>query len=146
MKKVNYYLAVVILSIVFGLLGYFNYLLFYPFKVADIKQPLIIHNPNKQIAIGEDIQFSIEYTKYMQVESTTERALLCKHNGFDTIIYLGNSKIQLPIGYHKYLSSAIKIPENTPKTECKLVLTVYYKINPFRTISQSVETENFKIK
>ena len=132
--------STLILTAVFIFYIFFNFL--YPFKVIDFKNSQSLPINKSIVRVGEAISYTYDYCKYMDIQSVVMKELV----GTETIILLSTSSgtIRIPKGCGK-LNIANIIPVDTPAGIYTIYINIDYKINPLRTISYTLKTQNFKV-
>jgi hypothetical protein len=109
----------------------------YPYKPIEIlDKPMDV--PNKIVKIGEVLTYHADYCKNMNLPSTVTRSFV------DGVKYdLPPVNTDNPTGCHE-LYPALIVP-NIPPGVYHLLINYQYQVNPIRTITVQVVTENFTI-
>lgn len=138
--KIMTYVSGVTIILATTLVLYFGYCFLYPFNVFDAKEPLRVLNSDKQVEVGGYLKVEENYCKYMSLPAVTTLTL---HN--EIIVGLPLRYGNIPIGCH-IRTTIIKIPETALIVgKAYLKFDRVYKINAFREVTESSETEEFEI-
>jgi hypothetical protein len=139
-ERIFHWVAAFTYVLAFVLILYYGYYLLWPFNIIDVKEPMKVLNPNKQVALGDALIYEEDYCKYVSIPATTTVTL---HN--EVIVGLPVRHGNIPLGCHKRVSFQ-RIPE-TPlivgKAYVEFIHT--YRINAIRTVSDTSTTEEFEI-
>lgn len=131
-----------IISAIFTLL-ILGYMLYWPIKTIEFKNTsdLEVVNPNKEIKQGEQLEYKISYCRFTDKQAIVTRVIQ------DGLIY-----IMPPIQTHTGIGcqedkimSIAEIPKAIPPGIYKMLITVEFKINPLRTITHTLYTEQFTV-
>lgn len=133
MKILNI-LSALTLSITFFFMCYISYLLLWPFKIVEIKQPLKVISISK-----EELVYEVDYCKYIDGPATVTRQLI-NHQ----IIFLPVVVTNLPKGCNKS-ERRLELPRLAPDTY-RLRISTTYEINKLRSETFIYETEPFIVK
>ena len=137
-KKLLYSLPILTSVVSLALTLTVLYMLFAPYKILEIEEPIkILNNPVKA---GDYISYQAHYKKYAGIAGHVTEQLV------DTVgIAFNEYNSNLPVGEHTIINSGFKIPLYTPPGKYHLVATVRYQVNPIRTIEYYVVSENFEV-
>lgn len=144
MRKILYFLGVIAIGFAFLLLAYFCYLLFYPFRVIEVKQPLRI--VTKEVRPGGNLEYIVDYCKYGDYAATVVRTITCV--GKDDVL---SSPINFPVSGTVTLPGCrqthviIPIPLSAKPGICTLYTKPTYQVNPVRQIGITSQSEPFQI-
>lgn len=116
----------------------FFYWAVYPYKTIDIKSPMKVINEGKIVDDG-NLRYEVDYVKYTreygEVSKVLVNTILVPFVPYISKVKAGKGK--KVIGIH--------IPDWYCEGSAKLKVTLSYKVNYFRTISKTFETEEFQI-
>jgi len=131
-------MATVLLAIVMVL--YVLFYSFFPFRTVEYTQmPFPVLNENKVVRAGEELRYQVGYCRYTDLPTRSARSL---QNDF--IYTLPSVEVKSPVGCNTSITIVL-IPKETFPGKYKLVSTLTWEINAFRTIIKQVETEEFTI-
>jgi len=122
-----------------GLLGYILYLLYFPFKPMEYKYttlPIL----KKQVKRGEAIQFTMDYCRNTDIPTTVYRQFVN-----DVLVYLPTVESRGAKGCRQILVNTVIAPEALPSGKAHYEFSVHVKVNPLRTITYELRTEDFEI-
>lgn len=137
-----HYLSIAVIILGFIFIGIFSYMSFYPMKVWEVQT-----NENGKIDIigdtfkaGDTIAYILNYCKYKQISGSASFQFV---DGiiFSTPPVYGNA----PVGCRQVESHTLVVPMTLPAGYYHLQITYTHKVNVFRTISVTYETEHFTI-
>jgi hypothetical protein len=139
-NKIGYLLSIMVLLTALVLIGYFIYSIVYPFRTVEYSNvPFKILNANKQVRIGEEILFEVDYCRYTETPTEVSRSLV------DDVIYLLPSIIvNNPLGCYKSTTSVL-VPKAVAPGTYVVLSTLSWRINAFRSITQQTTTEKFVV-
>ena len=137
MNKTSYIISMIILLAGFAVMLYILYLMVYPFKTIEMKQPFKVLTP--VVKAGEDFKILNEYCKYTNSTGTLSRSFI---DGEIYPISTTVSNLQTGCGS---LVITIQVPEYLPSGIYHLQTTAEYKINPVRTIFVTSKSEDFQV-
>lgn len=146
-KKVNFaiyiILAIMVLSV--GLVAFW---LIYPYKTADIVEPIPILNTNHEIAHNEPIIMELDITKYSLYPVHTNNSILCNNGRIYTIAsVMPKGGSSLPTGHFVRKQSSYSLPGDAEiGSTCRFEFQNTYKVNPIRSIIKTWVSEDFKVK
>lgn len=96
---------------------------------------------------GQPIPIEIEYIKYLDVETSYDRYVVCQNGNLQPLSEYHN--VYQPIGNFtgekKVLTRSNILPKETDGTYCRLVFPTQYIINKLNTINTKVESELFYV-
>ncbi|MFH0766314.1 MAG: hypothetical protein V2A61_07830, partial [Calditrichota bacterium] len=130
-----YSITVCVLSAWFTL----GYWLWYPYDPITVEKPIKIANLNKQVIAGGRLFYEIKYKKNMDVTGTLSRKLINKWE-----IDLADSVVTAPPGKDGDFVP-LTIPSFSEPGKYKFRWSASYKVNPVRTVTVSVESEEFEV-
>jgi hypothetical protein len=109
--------------------------LLYPYQVVQIKEPIRILNPNKEVAIGEPIIQELRINKPNDIPpANPTRVLLCEDGNLVTLAPLPGA-LNLPSGSYTLVNDRYTLPPKvSPGDRCIFVWTQTYEVNPIREI------------
>jgi hypothetical protein len=130
----------VIIAAILGVV-YFFYLVLYPFKTVDLKEPIQVLNANKEVARGGDLILEIEYVKYDSFPVTSNKNIICEDGN---LVTMASNSTNLPKGEQKFVVT-FTVPQKTSIGNCYLQYVNVYEVNPIRNITKVWTTETFKV-
>jgi hypothetical protein len=96
------------------------------------------------IKAGENIEFEINFTKYIDANSEVTVLLKQKDNGY--LMPLEEYKLtRMPVGTHHYKNSVL-IPRATPNGRYVIIRNYRYSLSPLRTEDITIESNEFTVK
>lgn len=123
------------------MLLYFIYLMLYPFKTIEVDHPVKLVN-GTEIKRGDELTFEMSYTKYINVHVDRSRYIVCDDGN---LVTLSPDDIMLPLGKHIIRVNHFILPQKTSLSTCKVIWNAVYRVNPFREIVSTFESEKFKV-
>lgn len=139
MKNIINKVSYVTLLLAVCLVLYFCYLLFWPVKVIDFLEGNYV-TTKMQYQVGEPFTYRLHYKKYINSHCTFIRSFC------DGILYqLPSVDSCNPIGEHDFINKSLIIPEALPPGVYSLQSILIYKVNPFRNIKYTLETNKFEV-
>jgi hypothetical protein len=138
MKIINY-VAYLVIALAIGMMGYFFYYQFYPFKpIAGL--PSVIEPVNKTVAPGGTVTWKVNFCKTGEEKATTETLL------FTTARSIGVAKGEFNAGKGCYeFTPAVIIPDEAIAGEAYLESTAIYKYKFGREVIVKVRIGSFTI-
>lgn len=138
------YTTFILLFIFMVVVGYWS---FYPYKTADIVEPINILNTNHEIAPGEKIVMELHITKYNLYPLTGDNNILCDNGRIYNITKINPAGANsLALGDYVRIQGAYSLPGDAEVgTICHFEFQNFYKVNPIRTIPKTWKSENFKV-
>lgn len=115
------------------------WMLYYPYKTIDFAGPVQILNKEKMVERGHQVQYVVNYHKYVNARAHVVRQLV-DGVGVASDDYYSN----LPVG-DGTISDDFKVPEYVAPGTYRLRFTIDYEINALRSIEKVVESEPFKV-
>lgn len=141
--KTNLWSPMIGLSIVIA----FVIMTLYPYKTLEVNvQPMPVIR--ETYMVGEKVEYRVDYCRYTEGSAEVSRFIV-KHDQSITTgekRLLGTLTSNFPTGCDLVVASTQPIPENTADGRYFIEVVVKYKINPFRTITNTFVTEDFEIK
>jgi len=140
--KLIYWLSIGILACGAYLSGLISVMLYYPYKVIDIQQPIEIISSGNIVISGEDILLHVKYHKYKDVSAEVYYQLY----NHDTKIYysLKTESSNLPMEQCGIIKG-INIPKYVRAGTYSMVITIVYRINAIRVITYKAKSEKFML-
>jgi len=122
--------------------------LLYPYKTADIYEPIPVLNKNHQVAPEEAIVMKLAITKYNLFPLDTNNSILCSNGRIYTIgSIVPNGKAILPVGKFTRIQDSYHLPGDAEVgSTCHFEFQNTYKVNPIRNIIKTWKSENFSVK
>jgi hypothetical protein len=114
------------------------YWLIYPYNVIDVES-ITIQNPGKVVKQGGVLMYEIKYKKFMDIVGTVHRQLVNTY----TITYsdaIGMS----PIG-ERSTTTHLPVPLYASPGKYHLLWRVTHPVNPMRSVTESVWSDEFEI-
>ncbi len=120
----------------------------YPYKTADIVEPIDILNENHQIAPKEKIIMELRITKYNLFPVTTNNSILCDNGRIYTIdSIMPKGKASLPVGTFVRVQNGYLLPGDIDiGSICHFEFQNTYEVNPIRKIIKTWKSEDFTVK
>lgn len=121
--------------------------LVYPYKTADIVEPIKVLNPNHQIAPGEKIVMELKVTKHHLYPVENDNSIVCDNGRLYVLNQsMPKGKSSLPVGTFTRIQNAYSVPNDAERgTICHFDFQNSYKVNPLRSIIKHWRSESFKI-
>lgn len=141
MNKLFYYLGMLSIFMLIGIIGFVMFLAFYPFKVVDVVSPYPVLNENKTVKRGTDVYYLVEYEKFMQVRAESTWFIVCQDGN---LVTLAPTYTNFPVG-KKTVTRSMTVPMKTSLGKCKMVQTIEFKVNPLQTQTFNFESEEFTV-
>ena len=113
-------------------------LLFWPFKVIDVVQPM--PTAKQEYRAGETVVFEIDYCKYRGTATSASKVLVN-----DTIYSYSTTGVSLAKGCNTFLSESTVIPQSAHPGKYHIEITVTYRVNPFQVQTHTFKTTEFDI-
>jgi hypothetical protein len=96
------------------------------------------------IKAGENIEFEINFTKYIDANSEVTVLLKQKDNGY--LMPLEEYKLtRMPVGTHHYKNSVL-IPRATPNGKYVIIRNYRYSVSPLRVEDITIESNEFTVQ
>lgn len=120
----------------------------YPYKTADVVEPIKILNENKQIAPKEKIIMELKISKYNLFPVVTNNSILCDNGRIYTIdSIMPQGKSSLPVGTFTRVQSNYSLPSDIDNgSTCHFEFQNTYEVNPIRKIIKTWRSETFTVK
>lgn len=134
----NFFASITLLA-AFGLMLYFGYMLFWPIKVIDWLDGNFI-TCKTQYRIGEVMRYRLHYNKYFPLEAET---VVYFEDGI--MFQMPSTVTNNPTGERDFVKVAFKIPEELPPGRYKLKEYIIYKVNPLRSITYTLVSNQFEV-
>lgn len=120
-------------------LGYFAFLLFYPFET------IVVHNEpfpikNAPVTAGQIVIYTVDYCRYTDVDAEVTRTLVG-----DVSISLGKTDAHFPKGCAVKDVADSVIPSFAPPGHYYIQIDSSYKINKLRSIEKHFRTSVFDV-
>jgi hypothetical protein len=133
----------IITVIVLLVFGYAVYTMVRPYNIVELQTPLKVTNLNKEVKPGEILEVQITYQKHYPFLGTITEHLV---NGVTTTITSGPSNVRVTApGEWATFVRPIHIPDRTMPGQYYIRLVTHYEPNPFRTITQTWNSEVFTV-
>lgn len=140
MKKIfDFFSWLVVVILFLGVLVCIYWQL-YPYKILEFKQGNgNILNENKTVKSGDLIRLRQVQCKYLDIGATINRQFI------DTLVYQVNTVMtHRPLGCHDSVE-LVRVPVVLPSGSYRIRTTISYNVNPIRTVSYTIVTEQFNI-
>ena len=112
---------------------------------APVQTPIYHNAPfptDKQVVQrGEQISYFVEMTKRAEYEATLNRNIVCNDGN---LVTMAPGSSALPIGNHAVWVT-VTVPEKTSIGTCHLEMYNVFTVNPLRTETMEVRTQDFKV-
>lgn len=140
MKKLVYFLNIIVLIIAFVFVAINIYWLVFPTKVVEFNQnPMPVVNPDKEVYAGGELQYVADVCKYVDKEATATTSFV------DGVVWSTGTQVTKKfVGCTSKIQVA-QVPKNLPTGEYKYRILLVYKLNPIRTETFVIETEKFLV-
>ena len=116
-----------------------SYWLLYPYNVIDVDY-IKIMNPDKTVKQGGTLIYEISYTKYMDINGVVSRRLINTY----TISYSDMAGISPPGS--RITHTHLPIPVYASPGKYHLLWAVKHSVNPMRSISETIWSDEFTIE
>lgn len=135
-------------ALLFGsmaLLLQLGYWAVYPYKTAEVVEPMEVLNENKELTRDELLQLTFTFTKYTDISPTVARNVLCLDGSTHFVAVQPSTGDSRPTGTFT-ASPKYGITDGTPANVlCFFQFTNEYEVNPIRTITKVWRSESFTI-
>lgn len=140
MRRTTYFTSIMILVLALAFIGLNLYWLIFPTKIVSFNQnPFPVVNPDKEVVAGGELQYVADLCKYVEKEATATTSFV------GGVIWLtGTVTTNKESGCTSRIQVA-RVPANLPAGEYRYRILLVYKLNPIRTESYIVETEEFLV-
>lgn len=139
--------VILILTLLSVILATAIYWLFFPYKTADIVEPIKVLNDNHEIAHNEPIKMELHITKYELYPVSTTNTITCGSLIYVIGSVLPKGSTTLPKGSYVRLQDAYTMPGDAPVgASCEFVFHNEYEVNPIRTVIKEWRSESFTVK
>lgn len=115
-----------------------------PDGIPDIKEPMRVLNPNREVAIGDPLILELIVDKRVERNPrTSNRVIECESGNLLTLV---SNPVTLPAGQYTIVSDTIVVPPKAiPGDVCRAVFLIGYEINPVREEVARYVSEQFVI-
>jgi len=119
----------------------------YPYKTADIVEPIKVLNKNHEIKVNENIIMEMKITKHNLYPVEGSNYILCDNGRVYTVTKMNpNGSRSLPVGTFTRVQDAYSVPGDAEVgSTCHFEFQNFYKVNPIRSIAKTWISEDFKI-
>lgn len=118
---------------------------FYPYKTADIEEPMTILNENKIVEPGDKLELELTFTKYSNLAPEVSRNVICVDDSVHFVQALPSTGVARPIGTFTARNS-YQLPESIPRNiNCYFQFTNEYQVNPIRIVTKTWKSEVFTV-
>lgn len=140
MRRITYITSIIIMVLAFAFIGLNLYWLIFPTKVVEFNQiPFPVVNADKEVVAGGELQYVADLCKYIEKEGTATTSFI------DGVVWLtGTVTTNKESGCTSRIQVA-RVPANLPAGEYRYRILLVYKLNPIRTESYVIETEEFLV-
>lgn len=115
----------------------------YPYPTAEVQQPITILNPNKEIAIGDNIVMELKIDKPTNIKPEGARFITCNDGNLVTLSSLAT---RLPTGRYTYVNDQyVLLPKVQAGSRCTFHFINQYRVNPIRVIEREWVSEQFLV-
>jgi hypothetical protein len=140
-------LAYIVLSIALVLMLVLLFWIVYPYKTADIQEPIKVLNENHQVAPNEKISMELHITKYELYPVETTNTIICGTRIYVVGSVLPKGSSTLPKGSYVRIQDAYTLPGDAmPGETCQFTFHNDYKVNPIRVVTKEWRSESFTVK
>jgi hypothetical protein len=121
---------------------YMFYTTFAPVEVVVMNEPIKLLTP--EVEQGQYVEYTINICKKLDIVGEVYTSLISdnSHNVQVSPVTTSN----LPKGCGVYTFQNPLVSESTPNGKYKVLLTINYKVNPFKTVTQAFTTDSFVVK
>lgn len=116
------------------------FLLFYPAQL-----PIVYNEPfpvyPTEVHKGDTITYTMEVNKRKQYTVNVHKNILCEDGN---LVTLAPTKTNIPLG-RQTIHPEVIIPNKASFSTCFIEIVSVYEVNPLRTETQVMRTQNFKI-
>lgn len=136
-----YKISIAVIGLAVLSLFYIGYMVFWPYQTINFTKTENIEVVNKTLKHGEDVQIKVSYCRHTDTQATVTREL---HDG---LIYL-MPEITTHTGkgcQTDRILSMGEIPNALPDGKYTMLITLQFKVNALRTITQTLATEPFTV-
>lgn len=133
-------LSMIIIFLTFIMLGYVFYLLFWPVRVIEVKEPMRITKAEKTFKRAEIVEFEFDYCKYKDLTSNIN------------ISFTNHALIQAVAVYNRFKPGChkehllVSVPLSAPAGKYRIQMRITYKVNPIRVEEYNFFSEDFVIE
>lgn len=110
----------------------------YPFKTAEVKEPMRILTP--EVQVGDIIRYEVDYCRYTDAESSLTWILVPSDSSYDGDFLGSRESGGLPTGCGLVNSQTPPVPEQVRPGEYYVKVVARYRVNPLRTITKQFVT------
>ena len=137
MPKWMYNFMMLMLAVCFALVLFMFYWLLRPYNILDIKEPMAVEN--KVIEAGKQVEYEIDYCKYMDLEA---RIIKNIYNGSGRTLEIITTRAEAgcAVGHGR-----VTIPADVEPGEYHIQLIFTYYPNPIRKVEYTHQTEKFVV-
>jgi len=119
--------------------------LVFPYKTAEVVEPMEVLNENKELTPNELLQLKFTFTKYTDISPTVSRNVLCSDGTTHFVAVQASTGNSRPTGTFT-ANSKYGLSESMPTdVTCFFQFTNEYDVNPIRTITKVWRSESFTI-
>lgn len=123
---------------------YIGYLLLQdPDNVFTVRTPMLV--TQKEYRVGDVVQYMFEYCKGKDYGIIDTQKIL--EDGYSILLPTNVDNIHFPVGCYTGVGTApLVVPDDIPKNHnYRVVINITYRINPLKTKTIKIFTEEFKI-
>ena len=118
----------------------------FPYRTADVGEPMLVLNEDKEIKRGEMLKIELTFTKYTNVTPEVSRNVFC----LDDSVHFPQSQpvtgTARPVGTFT-ARPVYDLPDTVPSDVlCFFQFTNEYEVNPIRTITKVWRSESFIVR
>lgn len=140
-RKWTHYLSYAALGTSLTVLLVTLFWLLRPYEVSDVKVPIRILNPGKEIRIGEQILMELEVSKPNAIRPESSVFVECDDG---TLVPMVSQVTNLPLGEYTVVNDRYSLPSNVPRNHrCRFHFINSYQVNPIRSITRDWYSETF---
>jgi hypothetical protein len=130
----------------FFLLVQLSYWLLWPYKTADVVEPMQVLNTDHIVERGDQLQVEVKYTKHTEITPLVSRNIYCLDESVHFIVVQNQNGTARPVGTFN-AKARYDIPKSVPSdVQCFFQFTNEYDVNPVRTITKVWSSESFIVK
>jgi hypothetical protein len=143
-RKIWYAFSTVVIIFAAGFILLVIFWMVFPYKTAEIKQPVPVLNENNEVAIGDNLELKVSVTKYSDAFPNRTEIITCD-DGSITFVDPGRTS-NFPPGTYEFVNDSNVIPDKLiPGATCMYHFRYTYRVNPVREIVKEWDSEPFLV-
>jgi len=118
----------------------------YPYRTADVQEPIVVTNLNNEVAPGGTLGLYIEFDKFTDLTPDVSRNLICLSGNVYSVTP-AQERASLPQGDGQTANSFYTVDTTAQDGDmCVFEFKNDYRVNPVRTITNKWRSEVITIK